>query len=119
MRRSYTINFPHFYNVKNALAHQNNAIEASAIERIIGRNKEKARVFWRKFRKKKTKIFFLVFKTIIYLIIKLFLIIDSANQGYFSCAFLIIQKGLFIFSINFFNTLSFLNSYNISENGIL
>jgi hypothetical protein len=36
------------YNVKNALAHQNNAIEASAIGRIIGRNREKARVFWRK-----------------------------------------------------------------------
>jgi len=36
MRRSYTIIFPHFYNVKNALAHQNNAIEASAIGQIIG-----------------------------------------------------------------------------------
>ena len=43
MRRSYTIKFPHFYNVKNALAHQNNAIEASAIRRIIGIYREKAR----------------------------------------------------------------------------
>jgi hypothetical protein len=32
-------------NNKNALAHQNNAIEASAIRRIIGRKSEKARVF--------------------------------------------------------------------------
>jgi len=43
MRRSYTIKFPHFYNVKNALTYQNNAIEVSAITRIIGRNREKAK----------------------------------------------------------------------------
>jgi len=43
MRRSYTIKLPHFYNVKNALAHQNNTIEASAIGKIIGRYREKAR----------------------------------------------------------------------------
>jgi hypothetical protein len=42
MRRSYTIFFPHFYNVKNALTYQNNAIEVSAIGRIIGSKREKA-----------------------------------------------------------------------------
>jgi len=43
LRRSYTISFPHLITARKiALAHQNNAIKASAIGRIIGRNREKA-----------------------------------------------------------------------------
>jgi len=34
---------PHLNNLKNTLTHQNNAIEVSAIRRIIGKNREKAR----------------------------------------------------------------------------
>jgi hypothetical protein len=44
MRRSYTIILPHFYNLKNALAHQKNTIEASAISEIIEISREKARI---------------------------------------------------------------------------